>query len=78
MIKYWKIQIRKNLKEINDEVDIVVGNIATPEAAKFLLDAGADGIMIHSRRKNPSEIFEFCKFYNKFKALKYFRNNNGN
>lgn len=23
--------------------------------------AGADGIMIHSRKKNPNEIFEFCK-----------------
>lgn len=25
------------------------------------VDAGADGIMIHSRKKDPSEIFEFCK-----------------
>ncbi len=24
-------------------------------------EAGADGIMIHSRKKNPSEIFEFCQ-----------------
>lgn len=24
-------------------------------------DAGADGIMIHSRKKDPAEIFEFCK-----------------
>lgn len=28
-------------------------------------DAGADGIMIHSRKKDPAEIFEFC---DKFKA----------
>ena len=28
------------------------------------IDAGADGIMIHSRRKEPAEIFEFCERYN--------------
>ena len=38
--------------------------------AKAYIDAGADGIMIHSRNKNPSEIFEFCKIYNKFKNRK--------
>jgi phosphoenolpyruvate phosphomutase len=27
------------------------------------LDAGADGIMIHSREKSPDEIFEFCRRY---------------
>ncbi len=25
------------------------------------VDAGADGIMIHSRKKTPDEVFEFCK-----------------
>ena len=25
------------------------------------IEAGADGIMIHSRKKDPSEIFEFCE-----------------
>ena len=29
------------------------------------IDAGADGIMIHSRKKDPGEIFEFCE---KFRA----------
>lgn len=33
--------------------------------AKAYLEAGADGIMIHSRKKDPSEIFEFCEQYNK-------------
>lgn len=28
-------------------------------------DAGADGIMIHSRRKEPDEIFEFCDKFRK-------------
>lgn len=32
--------------------------------AKAYLDAGADGIMIHSRQKDPAEIFEFCRLYN--------------
>jgi len=38
--------------------------------AKAYLDAGADGIMIHSRKKDPSEIFEFCKKYSKIKNKK--------
>jgi phosphoenolpyruvate mutase len=33
------------------------------ERAKAYLEAGADGIMIHSRRKLPDEIFEFCDLY---------------
>lgn len=33
------------------------------ERAKAFLDAGADGIMIHSREKSPAEIFEFCDRY---------------
>lgn len=28
--------------------------------AKAYVDAGADGIMIHSRKREPNEIFEFC------------------
>ena len=36
------------------------------ERAEAYLEAGADGIMIHSRQKNPDEIFEFCKLYKKF------------
>lgn len=31
--------------------------------AKAYLDAGADGIMIHSRSKDPAEILEFCRQY---------------
>lgn len=33
------------------------------ERARAYLDAGADGIMIHSRSKLPDEIFEFCRRY---------------
>ena len=38
--------------------------------AKMFIKAGADGIMIHSRKKDPTEIFNFCKEYNKFKNRK--------
>jgi phosphoenolpyruvate phosphomutase len=34
--------------------------------ARAFLDAGADGIMIHSRQKKPDEIYEFCDKYNQF------------
>lgn len=33
--------------------------------ARAFRDAGADGIMIHSRRKEPDEIFEFCDRFRK-------------
>ncbi|MDX2379663.1 MAG: phosphoenolpyruvate mutase [Acidimicrobiia bacterium] len=31
------------------------------ERAQAYIDAGADGIMIHSRNKTPDEVFEFCR-----------------
>lgn len=34
------------VKKTFPQIDVVVGNIATPEAAKFLVDAGADGIKV--------------------------------
>ena len=34
--------------------------------AKAYIEAGADGIMIHSKSKSPDEIFSFCKEYKKF------------
>jgi IMP dehydrogenase len=40
------IILLKELKNLNEEIDVIVGNIATPEAAKFLLKAGADGIKV--------------------------------
>ena len=36
------------------------------ERAKSYIKAGADGIMIHSRKKEPDEILEFCLEYKKF------------
>ena len=34
--------------------------------AGAFIEAGADGIMIHSKEKDGNEIFEFCKRYKKF------------
>lgn len=35
--------------------------------AKAYTDAGADGILIHSKEDTPAEIFDFCRKYNKLK-----------
>ena len=34
--------------------------------ARAYISAGADGIMIHSKEKDPSEVLAFCKNYQKF------------
>lgn len=34
--------------------------------AQAYIEAGADGIMIHSKYEGPDEIFEFCRSYKKF------------
>ena len=36
------------------------------ERCKAYLEAGADGIMIHSRREDGKEIMDFCKLYQDF------------
>ena len=33
--------------------------------AQAYIEAGADGIMIHSSRKTPDEVFEFCRLFEK-------------
>lgn len=40
------------------------------ERAIAFLNAGADGIMIHSREKTPDEVFEFCRRYNQLENRK--------
>jgi IMP dehydrogenase len=40
------VTVLKNVKEKFPELDVVVGNIATPEAAKYLVEAGADAIKV--------------------------------
>ena len=36
--------------------------------AKAYIGAGADGIMIHSRQKEPTEILEFCRLFREFET----------
>jgi IMP dehydrogenase len=36
----------KEVKEIYPELDVIVGNIATPEAAKYLVEAGANAVKV--------------------------------
>jgi phosphoenolpyruvate phosphomutase len=38
--------------------------------AQAYINAGADGIMIHSKEKTPDEVLSFCKEYNKFEIRK--------
>jgi len=38
------------------------------ERAKAYINAGADGIMIHSKEKTPDEILDFCKIYKSFES----------
>lgn len=38
--------VLKEVKKAHPQIDVVVGNIATSEAASFLLEAGADGIKV--------------------------------
>ncbi len=38
--------------------------------AEIYLDAGADGIMIHSRKKEPQEVFAFAREFNKWETGK--------
>jgi phosphoenolpyruvate phosphomutase len=48
-------------------IESLILNMGVDDAitrAKAYIDAGADGIMIHSRRTSPDEIFEFCERYN--------------
>ncbi len=40
------VTLLKKIKEVYPKLDVVVGNIATAEAAKYLIEAGADGIKV--------------------------------
>ena len=59
------INCLKKVKAAFPDTPVIAGNIATAAAAKALCEAGADAIMIHSRKKDPAEIFEFVE---KFRA----------
>lgn len=38
------------------------------ERARAYIDAGADGVMIHSREKEATEVLEFCQRYRQFES----------
>lgn len=40
------VNVLKNIKSIFPKIDVIVGNIATAEAAKYLVDNGADGVKV--------------------------------
>lgn len=40
------VEVLKRVKTAYPDIDVVVGNIATGEAAKYLADAGADGVKV--------------------------------
>ena len=40
------VTLLKKIKEVYPKLDVVVGNIATAEAARYLIEAGADGIKV--------------------------------
>lgn len=40
------VTVLKEVKKNFPQLDVVVGNIATPEAAKYLVDAGADAVKV--------------------------------
>ena len=46
----------------NEGLDMALERVTSYE------EAGADAIMIHSRKKSPKEIFEFCEKFNSFKS----------
>jgi IMP dehydrogenase len=40
------LNILKSIKKENPNIDVIVGNIATAKAAKFLVNSGADGVKV--------------------------------
>jgi len=69
-----KIQFGKNA-QVSDDFMVFArceslildkGMADAVERCKAYLEAGADGIMIHSRREDGEEIMDFCKLYQDF------------
>jgi phosphoenolpyruvate phosphomutase len=73
-----KIKAGKSAQATNDfmiiaRIESLIAGQGIDDAmqrAKAFLDAGADGIMIHSREKSPDEIFEFCDRYSQLSNKK--------
>ena len=78
-IKYFSFKLSEAKKIQTSDMMIIArieslimghGQTDALERAKAYIDAGADGIMIHSKKKTPKEIFRFCEIYNKLKDRK--------
>lgn len=70
----YKIKVGKKAQVTNDfmiiaRIESLILDKGMDDAitrARAYTEAGADGIMIHSRKKDPSEIITFCKLYRDF------------
>ena len=71
-----KIQVGKQAQTTDDFMLIArieslileAGHVDALNRARAYRSAGADGIMIHSRRKEPDEIFTFCEAFREYDA----------
>lgn len=63
-----KVQVTKNFMIIARIESLILqqGMDDAITRAKAYIEAGADGVMIHSKEKDGEEIMEFCKRYNEF------------
>ena len=60
-----KIQLTEDFMIIARIESLILeqGMLDAIKRAKAYVNAGADGIMIHSRKKSPDEILEFCRIF---------------
>jgi phosphoenolpyruvate phosphomutase len=63
-----KVQVTDDFMVIAriESLILEVGMDDAVKRAKAYIEAGADGIMIHSRQKTPDEILEFCKILREY------------
>ncbi len=67
-----KSQVTENFMIIGriESLILEVGIEDALKRARAYIGAGADGIMIHSRKKSPDEVLEFCEEFRKFEKEK--------
>jgi len=75
-IEHFSLKISSGKKALTTDEFMIIARIESLilkqgmddaiKRAKAYVNAGADGIMIHSREKEPDEIFEFCEKFREF------------
>ena len=68
-IKVGKSSLIGNNFMIISRIESLILKVGLEDAikrAKAYIDVGVDGIMIHSKEEDPTEIFNFCDAYSKF------------